>query len=122
MNAAVVRRKYKKTELDKAVKDYKETVLPAIAKHEGARSAMLLLNRETGDALSNAMYENEAAAQSFAPTAAKLIESNKKYMATDTAPNRELFDIAASNLIEPKATVENGHRASHAKEHEGRAR
>ena len=122
MNAAVVRSKYKKTELDKAVKDYKESVLQAIAKHEGARSAMLLLNRETGDALSIAMYENEAAAQSFAPTAAKLIESFKKYMATDTAPNRELFDIASSTLIESKATVEKGDRAFNAHDVEEMAR
>src|SRR5213082_3294550 len=117
MNAAVVRSKYKKTELDKAVKDYKETVLPAIAKHEGARSAMLLLNRETGDALSIAMYENEAAAQSFAPTAAKLIESKAtvekgdrafnahdvEEMARQTAPDGELTASGDIKVKGPQA-------------------
>jgi predicted ester cyclase len=111
MNAGVVRSKYKKSDLEKAIKDYKETVLPAIATHDGARSAMLLLNRETGEALSLAIYENEAAAASFAPKAEKLIGSFKKYMAGDAAPKRELFEIAASTQIEAKAVVERGLKA-----------
>jgi len=55
---------------------------------------MLLLDRETGDALSIGIYENEAAAKSFAPKAEKLIESFKKYLATDTTPKRELYEIS----------------------------
>lgn len=122
MNAGVVRSKYKKSDLEKAIKDYKETVLPAIATHEGARSAMLLLNRETGEALSLAIYENEAAAASFAPKAEKLIGSFKKYMAADSAPKRELFEIAASTQIEAKAVVERGLKAFNAHDLEAVAR
>lgn len=122
MNAGVVRSKYKKSDLDKAVKEYKETVLPAIATHEGARSAMLLLNRETGEALSLAIYENEAAAASFAPKAEKLIGSFKKYMAADEAPKREVFEIAASTQIEAKAVVERGLKAFNAHDLEAVAR
>lgn len=122
MNTGVVRSKYKKSDIDKAVKDYKETVLPAIATHQGARSAMLLLNRETGDALSVAFYENEGAAASFAPKAEKLIGSFKKYMATDTTPKRELFEIAASTQLEAKAVVERGIKAFNAHDLEAIAR
>src|SRR2546425_10291955 len=52
MNAAVVKARYKKSDLEKAVKDYKDSVLPAISTHDGARSAVLLVNRETGDGVS----------------------------------------------------------------------
>lgn len=122
MNAAVVRGKYKKADLDKAVQDFKDAVLPAVAKHEGARSTMLLVNRETGDAITVTIYENEAAAKSFAPQAATLIESNKKYLAGDATPTRELYEIAASTQIESKAIVEKGDKAFNAHDLEAIAR
>ncbi len=122
MNAGVVKSKYKKSDLDKAVKDYKESVLPAIATHQGARSATLLLNRETGDAISVAFYENDAAAKSFAPKAEKLIDSFKKYMATDTAPKREVYEIATSTQLEARAVVERGIKAFNAHDLEAIAR
>src|SRR5579864_4978089 len=103
MNAAVVRGKYKKSDIDKAVKDFKDTVLPALAKHEGARTGMLLVNRETGDGISVAIYENEAAAKSFAPKAEGFIESFKQYLTTDSTATRELYEIAASTQIESRA-------------------
>jgi predicted ester cyclase len=122
MNAGVVKTRYKKTELDKAIKEYKETVLPAIAKHQGARSAQLLLNRETGDALSVALYENEAAARSFAPTAERLIESMKKYTSDGDTPKRELYDVAISTQMEARAVVERGIKAFNAHDMEALAR
>src|SRR5437660_7464104 len=122
MNAGVVKTRYKKTELDKAIKEYKETVLPAIAKHQGARSAQLLLNRETGDALSVALYENEAAAKSFAPTAEKLIESMQKYTSEGDKPKRELYDVAISTQMEARAVVERGIKAFNAHDMEALAR
>jgi predicted ester cyclase len=122
MKAGVVRSTYKKTDLDQAVKQYKETVLPAIASHAGARSAMLLLNRDTGEALSVALYENEGAAASFAPKAEKLIDSFKKHLATDMTPKRELFEIAASTQIEAKAVIERGLKAFNAHDLEAVAR
>src|SRR6266446_3157378 len=122
MNAGFVRSNYKKSELDKAIKEYKETVLPAIATHPGARSAFLLLNRETGDAISVAMYEDEAAAKSFAPKAEKLIASMKKYAAGSDAPKRELYEVATSTQIEAKAVVERGLKAFNAHDLEGMAR
>src|SRR5437660_9674755 len=122
MNAAVVKSRYKKPELDKAGKDYKHQVLPAIATQQGSRSAMLLLDRETGDALSIGIYENEAAAKSFAPKAEKLIESFKKYLATDTTPKRELYEIATSTQIEARAVVERGMKAFNAHDLEAVAR
>src|SRR3989442_14795709 len=106
MHAGVVKTNYKKSELDKAVKEYKETALPAIATHQGARSAFLLLNRQTGDAISVAIYEDEAAAKSFAPKAEKLIGSLKKYAAGTSDPKRELYEVATSTQIEAKAVVE----------------
>src|SRR5881296_1339161 len=111
MHTGVVKTTFKKTELDKAIKEYKETALPAIATHQGARSAFLLLNRDTGDAISVAMYENETAAKSFAPKAEKLIASMKKYQAGTADPKRELYEVATSTQIEAKAVVERGLKA-----------
>jgi predicted ester cyclase len=122
MNAAVVRGKYKKSDIDKAVKDFKETVLPALAKHDGARTGMLLVNRETGDGISVAIYENEAAAKSFAPKAEGFIESFKQYLVADATTTRELYEIAASTQIESKATVEKGDKAFNAHDLEAIAR
>lgn len=122
MKAGVVRSTYKKSNLDEAIKQYKETVLPAIATHEGARSAMLLLNRETGDAISVAIYENDAAAASFAPKAEKLIESFKKFLASDAAPKREVFDIATSTQLDTRALVERNVKAYNAHDLEALSR
>jgi len=122
MNAAVVRAKYKKADLDKAIKDYKEQVLPTVATHEGGRSAMLLLNRETGDAISIAMYENEASARSFAPKSDKLIDSFKKYMTSDAKPQREIFEVSTSTLLEAKAVAERDIKAFNAHDLEALAR
>lgn len=121
MNASVVRAKFKKTDLDKAVKDYKDQVLPAIATHQGGRSAFLLVNRETGDGISIAMYENEASAKSFAPKAEKLIENLKKYMSGET-PKRELYEVATGTQAEAKAVVERGLKAFNAHDLEALAR
>jgi predicted ester cyclase len=121
MNAGVVRTKFKKTDLEKAVKDYKETVLPAISTHQGARSAFLLVNRETGDGISVAMYENEASAKSFAPKAEKLIENLKKYMSGET-PKRELYEVATGTQAEAKAVIERGLKAFNSHDMEALAR
>src|SRR5437773_11142829 len=99
MNAGVVKSNYKKSELDKAIKEYKETALPAISTHPGARSAFLLLNRETGDAISIALSADEAAAKSFAPKSEQLIGSMKKYIAGAGEPKRELLGTATSTQI-----------------------
>ena len=122
MNAGVVKTRYKKSELDKAIKDYKDSALPAISTHEGARSAFLLVNRQTGDALSIAIYEDEASAKSFAPKAEKLIASLQKYIDGDTAPKRDLYEIAASTQTEAKAVVERGNKAFNAHDMEALAR
>src|SRR2546429_4033477 len=122
MNAGVVKSKYKKSELDKAIKEYKETALPAIATHEGARSATLLINRETGDTLSIAFYENDGAAKSFGPKAEKLIAGFQKYAASDASPTREIYEIAASTQSEAKAVVERTYKAINAHDLEAAAR
>src|SRR5207247_6346538 len=105
MNAGVVKSRYKKSELDKAIKQYKETALPAISSHEGARSAFLLLNRETGDALSIAIYETDASAKAFAPKAEQLIASFEPFVDSAVQPQREIYEIAASTQDEARALV-----------------
>src|SRR5258708_9034467 len=110
MHAGVIRSKFKTTDLDKAIKEYRETAIPALATHKGARSAMLLVNRDTGDAISIGMYEDEGAARSFAPKAEKRAESLKKYQSEST-PKRELYEGAASTQIEATAEVERNLRA-----------
>jgi predicted ester cyclase len=122
MYTGVVKSTFKKTDIDQAIKEYKETILPAIAAHAGARSAFLLLNRETGDSISVAMYEDAAAAKAFAPKAEKLIASMKKYQVGTTDPKRELYEIATSTQIEAKAVVERGMKAFNAHDLEAVAR
>jgi predicted ester cyclase len=122
MNAGVIRSKFKKTDLDKAVKEYKETALPALATHKGARSAMLLVNRDTGEAISIGIYEDEAAARAFSPKAEKIAESLKKYQSEASGPKRELYEIAASTQNEARTVVERGMKAFNAHDLEGVAR
>ncbi len=121
MHAGIIKSKFKKTDLDKAIKEYRETAIPALATHKGARSAMLLVNRDTGDAISIGMYEDENAARSFAPKAEKLAESLKKYQSESTS-KRELYEVAASTQIEAKAVVERNLRAFNAHDLEAVAR
>lgn len=121
MNAAIVKARYNKADLDQAVKEYRESVLPAIATHPGARSATLFVNRETGDGVSMALYENEAAAAAFAPKAQKFIESFTKYTTGDP-PTRELYEIAASTQNEARAVIERGDAAFNAHDLEALAR
>jgi predicted ester cyclase len=122
MHAGVIKSKFKKSDLDKAIKEYREAALPALATHKGARSAMLLVNRDSGDAISIGIYEDEAAAKSFSPTAEKLAESLKKFQDETTAPKRELYEIAASTQIEARAVVERGLKAFNAHDLEAVAR
>jgi predicted ester cyclase len=121
MNAGVIKTKFKKTDLDKAIKEYKEAALPAIAQHKGARAAFLLVNRDTGDAMSVAMYDDEAAAKSFAPKAEKIAEQLKKYM-TSPDVKREVYEVAASTQLESRAVAERGLKAFNAHDMEAMAR
>ena len=121
MNAGVIKIKFKKTDLEKAIKEYKEAALPAISQHKGARSAFLLVNRDTGDAISVAIYDDEASAKSFAPKAEKVAESLKKYM-SETDVKRDVYEIAASTQIEARAVVERGMKAFNAHDLEALSR
>lgn len=122
MNAAVVQSRFKKSELEKAVKDFKDQVLPLTASVPGARSVMLLLNRETGDGIAVTMYENESTAKANAPNAEKLIAAFKQYQATEATPKREIYEVATSTLLESKAVVEKGIKAFNAHDLEALAR
>lgn len=122
MHAGVIRSTYKKSELDQVVKEYKDSALPAISAHEGSRSGMLLVDRDSGEAISIAIYEDAASAKAFGPKAAKLLESFKKYRSGTSEPKRELFEIATSTLLEAKAVVERGLKAFNAHDLEAVAR
>jgi len=122
MHAGVIRSKLKKTELEQAIKEFKETALPTLAAHAGNRSGMLLINRETGDSISIGIYQDEASAKAFAPKAEKLVESFKKYRSDASEPKRELFEIASSTMLETRAVVERGLKAFNAHDLEAAAR
>jgi len=122
MHAGIIRSKVKKTELNAAIKEYKESALPTLASHPGNRSGMLLVNKETGDTISIGLYEDEASAKAFGPKAEKLVESFKKYQSDSSEPKRELFEIAASTMLDSKALVERGMKAFNAHDLEAVAR
>jgi hypothetical protein len=111
MHVGVVKSKNKKADLNQAAKEYKESVLPALATHKGNRSGMLLVNRDTGETISIAIYDDEASAKAFAPKAQKFIESFKKYQSGTTEPTRELYEIAASTQNETREVLERGIKA-----------
>lgn len=121
MNATVVRSTYKKADLEQVIKQYKEAVLPAVATAPGARSGMLLVDRDTGDAISIAMYEDAKSAQAFAPNAQKLVQSFEKFRVS-SSPEREIFEMAASTQIEARAVVERADKAFNAHDLEQMAR
>ena len=121
MNAGVIKSKFKKTDLDKAIKEFKEAALPAIAQHKGARSAFLLVNRETGESISIGLYDDEAAAKSFGPKAEKIAEQLKKYM-SGGAVKRELYEVAAGTQQEARQVIERGITAYNAHDMEALAR
>ncbi len=122
MYAGVIRAKYKKSDIDQAIKEYKEAALPALATHKGNRSGTLLVDRDSGESISIGIYDDEASAKSFAPKAEKLVESFKKYLSTAVEPKRELFEIAASTQMEARAVVERGIKAFNAHDLEAVAR
>jgi len=122
MHAGVVRSQYKKADLSQAAKEYKESVLPALATHKGNRSGMLLVNRETGDTISIAIYDDEASAKAFAPKAQQLMGSFKKYQSGTAEPDRELYEIEASTQNETREVVERGIKAFNAHDLEALAR
>jgi len=122
MHAGVIRSRLKKSELNQAVKEFKELGLTTLAGHPGNRSGMLLVNHETGDSISIAMYEDEASATAFGPKAEKLVESFRKYQSESTEPKRELYEIAASTMLDSKALVERGMKAFNAHDLEAVAR
>jgi steroid delta-isomerase-like uncharacterized protein len=122
MHAGVIRSKFKKAELDKAIKEFKENALPTLASHAGNRSGMLLVNRETGDTISIGLYDDDVAAKAFGPKAEKLVESFKKYQADSSEPKRELYEIEASTQLDSKALIERGLKAFNAHDLEAVAR
>src|SRR2546428_7043873 len=108
MHVGVIRSKNKKTELNNAVKDYKETALPALATHPANRSGILLVDRENGDTISIAIYDDEASAKAFGPKAEKLLESFKKNKSDARDQKRELFEMTATPLLKTRAHIERG--------------
>jgi predicted ester cyclase len=108
--------------LNQVIKEYKESALPALASHQGNRSGMLLVDQDSGDAISIAIYDDEASAKAFGPKATKLLESFKKYRSGASEPKRELFEIATSTQQEAKAVVERGLKAFNAHDLEAVAR
>jgi steroid delta-isomerase-like uncharacterized protein len=122
MHAGVIRSKLKKSELNQAVKEFEELALPTLAGHPGNRSGMLLVNKETGDSISIAMYEDEASAKAFGPKVEKLVESFKKYRSETSEPKRELYEIAASTMLDSRALVERGIKAFNSHDLEAVAR
>ncbi|HKV87883.1 MAG TPA: ester cyclase [Candidatus Dormibacteraeota bacterium] len=117
----MIRSKFKKAELDKVIKLYRDSALPAIATHSGARSATLLVNRDTGDAISIAFYDNETAAQAFAPKAQQLAEALSNHL-DEPAAKREIYEVAISTQSEAKAVAERGLEAFNAHDLEALAR
>jgi predicted ester cyclase len=122
MNAGVVKSRYKKSELDKAIKDYREKVLPALAVHDSSAQGFLLVDRNTGDGLSIAVYPTEESAKGFGPKAAKIIEEFKHYTAAAETPQREVYELVVSTQSEAKAIAERGLKSFNAHDMEAIAR
>lgn len=100
MNATVVRSTYKKADLDKVTKQYKQAIAA------GAGSGMLLLDQQSGESISIGFFEDVAAAEAFKPSGQR----------------PEIFEVAASTSQEAKSVVERGIKAFNAHDAEAIAR
>ena len=85
---------------DKSIAHFKETVVPAIKKHSGARTALLFLNRQTGKSFAGSVWDTEQDLQKSEASMSEVrAEAVKKMGGHD--PKIEAFEIYFTEILTP---------------------
>jgi len=85
---------------DKSIVNFKETIVPAIRKQSGARTAFFFLNRQIGKTFAGSVWDTEQdLKKSEAPIGALRAESVKKFGGHD--PKTEAFEIYFTEILTP---------------------
>ena len=89
---------------DKAIANFKETIVPSIQKQTGARTALFFLNRQTGKTFAGSVWDTEQDLQkSEASISALRTDAVQKFGGHD--PKTEAYEIYFTEILTPAASV-----------------
>ena len=87
-------------QVDKAIANFKETIVPSILKQSGARTALFFVNRQTGKTFAGSVWDTEQDLQkSEAAISALRADAVKKFGGHD--PKTEAFEIYFTEILTP---------------------
>jgi heme-degrading monooxygenase HmoA len=87
-------------QVDKAISNFKETIVPSIKKQSGARTALFFVNRQTGKTFAGSVWDTEQDLQkSEASISALRADAVKKFGGHD--PKTEAFEIYFTEILTP---------------------
>ncbi len=121
MYAGVLWGRFKTSKLGEVAQIYRDSVLAAYPKFEGARGGMLLIDKQSGESVSIGIYDSEKAAKSFQGTADQVLTKLQPLLAEKPAA-RQIMEITASTTQESQAVVERAIKAFNAHDAEALAR
>ena len=85
---------------DKAIANFRETIVPSIRKMSGARTALFFVNRQSGKTIAGSVWDTEQDLQkSEAPIGELRAEAVKKFGGHD--PKTEVFEIFYTEILTP---------------------
>ena len=91
-------------QVDKAIANFKETIVPSIQKQSGARTALFFVNRQTGKTFAGSVWDTEQDLQkSEASISALRADAVQKFGGHD--PKTEVFEIYFTEILTPAASV-----------------
>ena len=91
-------------QLDKAVANFKQNIVPSLQKQSGVRTAIFLVNRQSGKVLSGSAWDTEQDLQKSEAAIGELrAEAVKKFGGRDL--KTEAFEIYLTEIVTPVAAV-----------------
>ena len=91
-------------QVDKAIANFKETIVPSIQKQSGARTALFFVNRQTGKTFAGSLWDTEQDVQKSEAAISELrADAVQKFGGHD--PKTEVFEIYFTEILTPAASV-----------------
>jgi heme-degrading monooxygenase HmoA len=91
-------------QVDKAIANFKEKIVPSIQKQSGARTALFFVNRQTGKTFAGSVWDTEQDLQKSEASIGELrADAVKKFGGHD--PKTEAFEIYFTEILTPLALV-----------------
>jgi heme-degrading monooxygenase HmoA len=91
-------------QVDKAISNFRETIVPSIQKQSGARTALFFVNRQTGKTFAGSVWDTEQDLQKSEASMTELrAEAVKKFGGHD--PKTEVFEIYFTEILTPATLV-----------------